>query len=125
MKQSEIQGYTCICFAVPITSLRDLFKAVDPSPSSEDLTIDRIHRVSKLSFLLQEIPRDVLMWIHYYKAKERILAAFCKKNYLPEQATSLQVLPDLPAHTLQHCKILAITKALRKHDISCNIEDHS
>lgn len=60
--------------------LRDLFKAVIPQLSSEDLTIDRIHRIPKPSFLPQEIPRDVLMLIYYHQVKECILTAFLKKT---------------------------------------------
>lgn len=97
---------------------KNLFLAVLPSLSSADLTIDRIHRVPKPSFLPAETPRDVLMRIHFFQVKESILSAFRQRNDLPPQAANLQVLPDLSQFTLQRRRNLSsITKALRNHKI--------
>lgn len=66
----------------------DLISAVIPSLSSADLTIDRIHHVPKLSYLPAEIPRDVIMWIHFFQVKAQLLAAFCHPDFLPAAASS-------------------------------------
>lgn len=50
--------------------VQDLIKAVVPSLTSEDLTIHRIHCIPKPSFLPPEVPRDVLMRIHFFQAKK-------------------------------------------------------
>lgn len=64
------------------------------------------------------MPRDVLLRLHFYRAKETILVAFCNSDQRPAQYTSLQLLPDLSRHTLQKRRNLAtITKALRNHHI--------
>lgn len=98
--------------------VQDLFQAAVPSLSSADLTIDRIHRIPKPSFLPQEVPRDVLLLMHYFQVKETVLTTFHKKDHLPEKTVAIQVLPDLSAHTLQrHRNLISITKALRDHDI--------
>lgn len=96
----------------------DLFQTVIPSLSPTDLTIDRIHRVPKPTFLPQEVPRDVLLRVHFFQIKEKILHAFRTADNLPDQAANLQVLPDLSQYTLQQRRNLAtLTKALRNHKI--------
>lgn len=51
---------------------RVLFKAVLTSLSLADLTIDRIHRVSKPSFLPSEVPLDKLLRIQFFQAKKSL-----------------------------------------------------
>lgn len=52
---------------------RDLFQVVVPSLTSADLTIDRIHKIPKPSFLPDEVPWNVHLWMHYFQAKETVL----------------------------------------------------
>lgn len=99
---------------------QDLFSAITPAMSALEHTVDRIHRIHRVpkSFLADDVPRDVLLRMHFYTAKECILEAFHKSDQRPAQYTSLQLLPDLSRHTLQHRRNLAtITKALRNHHI--------
>lgn len=48
-----------------------LFYVLFPSLTPMDLLIDRIHRLSKPSFLPQEVPRDVLLRIQFSIPKKR------------------------------------------------------
>lgn len=48
---------------------QDLFSTLVPFLSGPDLAIDRIHRLPKPSFLPAEVPRDVLLRVHFYQAK--------------------------------------------------------
>lgn len=70
--------------------VQNLFLAVAQSLQPVDLTIDRSHRIPKPSFLPQETSRDILMRIHFYQVKEKILVASCQKDTLPEHAASLR-----------------------------------
>lgn len=95
-----------------------LFSTLVPSLMAQDLIVDRIHRVPKPSFFSEEIPRDVLLRVHYYHIKEQILQASRKPDSVPSQYTTIRLLSDLSRHTLQRCRnLLTITKALRNHKI--------
>lgn len=59
--------------------------------SALELTVDRIHKESKPSFLPDEVPRDVLLRLHLYHSKELFLAAFHRANQHPAQYASLQL----------------------------------
>lgn len=61
---------------------RDLFQAVLPSLTSADLMINRIHRIPKPSFLPDEVPWDVHLWMHYFQAKETVLILQKKLNFM-------------------------------------------
>lgn len=91
--------------------VQELFSALAPALSTLELTVDRVHRVPKTSFLA-EVPRDVLLRLHFYCIKEFLLDEFRKSTQLPEQYSSLRFLPDLSRHTLQ-CRwnLATITKA--------------
>lgn len=77
-----------------------LFSSMPPALSAQDLTIDKIHRLPKPSFLAAEIPRDVLLRVHCYHIKE-IMATFRKAESLPKHYANIQLLPDLYKHMLQ------------------------
>lgn len=95
-----------------------LFSTLVPTLSERDLAIDRIHRLPKPSFLAADTPRDVLLRIHFFQSKEKIMTAFRQASDLPAEYTRLQILPDVSRFTLQKRKNLAtITKALRNHKI--------
>lgn len=51
-----------------------LFSTLAPSLTTQNLIVDRIHRVPK-PFLPEETPRDVLLRVHYYQVKDQILQA--------------------------------------------------
>lgn len=98
--------------------VQELFTALLPAMSALELTVDRVHRIPKPSFLPDDVPRDVLLRLHFYKAKEAILASFRNPDQRPPKYASLQLLPDLSRHTLQkHRNLATITKALRNHHI--------
>lgn len=79
---------------------------------------NRIHRISNPSFLPEKVSQDVLLKMHYFQVKETVLLALFKKMQLPDCATSILVLPDLAAHTLQRRKnLISLTKALHSHDV--------
>lgn len=52
----------------------NMFSMLLPELSPIELTIDRIHRIPKPRHLEEAIPRDVLLQIHFYQAKEQILS---------------------------------------------------
>ena len=97
---------------------QDLMKLLVPDLSDADLAIDRIHRLPKPSYLPENIPRDVLMRVHFFQIKERFMMSFRKnKNPLP-QYDSVQLFADLSQYTMQRRRaLLPVTKALRNHDI--------
>lgn len=96
----------------------DLIKAVLPSIPASEVVIDRIHRLPKPSYLSDDIPRDVIMRVHFYHVKDQLMTSFRKNNQIPERFSRLQVYADLSQYTLQKRKsLLPITKALRNHEI--------
>lgn len=100
-------------------SAQDLMKAFLPELSESDLIINRIHRLSKPKHLPDNIPRDVLMRVHFFHVKEGFMLAFRKNRQPPEKYSSVQLFPDLSQFTMQRCKsLLSITKALRNHNIA-------
>lgn len=97
---------------------KELFAALVPSLSESDLTIDRIHRIPKPSFIAADQPRDLLLRVHFFQSKDKILMAARQLHNLPGEFPQVQILPDLSRHTLQKRRNLAtITKALRNHHI--------
>lgn len=95
---------------------QELFYTLVPTMSGLDLSIDRIHRLPKPLFI--SALRDVLLRVHFYQVKERIMSAFRQMDHLPEHYFALQLLPDQSCQTLQWCKNLAtVTKALCNHKI--------
>lgn len=98
--------------------IQDLFSALASSLSTQDLAVDRIHRVPKPSFLPGEIPRDVMLRVHFYHVKEQLLSSFCRSENVLAQYANLKLLPDLSRYTLQHHRnLVTITKALRNYKV--------
>lgn len=64
---SQLKKYTC-----------DLMKVYLPTLSDSDLTVDRIHCLPKPSHFLDNIPREVLMQVHFFHTKEQFMIAFHK-----------------------------------------------
>lgn len=64
----------------------ELFLALIPYLIPTNVTIDRIHSIPRLSFLPQEVPRDVILRIHFFQVKEELIAAFRRpERYLNKQ----------------------------------------
>lgn len=88
----------------------ELFQAVLSSLTSTDLTINRI---PKPSLFPSQLPWDVLLYVHFYQVKKKLLQAFHKKDCLPEQAAGAS---RFFAHMqLQWKNLDTITRALRNH----------
>lgn len=51
-----------------------MFKSLLPSLTDLDVTIIRIHRLTKPSHLSDQIPRDVLLRLHFFHAKEHLMS---------------------------------------------------
>lgn len=97
----------------------DLFSSLLLDLSDIELTVDRIHRLPKPSFLPDKISRDVILRMHFFHVKDRLMPAMRKRNNVPSQYHDLQFYPTLSQHTLQRRRSLnSLTKALRNHNIS-------
>lgn len=87
-----------------------------PELSLLDMTVDRIHRITKPRHLEDAIPRDVLLRVHFYQAKEQILTKARILNPLPTPYSEL--FADLSQYTLQMRRQLkTVTKALNNHKL--------
>lgn len=80
--------------------VNDLMQAILPSTTPLEISIDRIHRISKLPHLAASVPRDVLMRVHFFRAKEMLLAAARSAGTLPAPFADIQLYPDLSRYTL-------------------------
>lgn len=81
-----------------------LFNTVMPDMSALDLTVDRIHRLPKPTYLSDNIPRDVILRLHFYHAKERLMAASRQRDQIPAPYSSQQFYADLSQYTLQNAE---------------------
>lgn len=96
-----------------------LFSTLLPELSPIELTIDRIHRIPKPKHLEESIPRDVILRIHFYQAKEQILSKARELTTLPPPYSDIQLFADLSQFTLQMRRQLkTVTKALSNHKIT-------
>lgn len=95
-----------------------LFKSLLPDLSDLDVTIDRIHRLPKLTYLSDQVPGDVILRLHFYHVKEKLMMVMRKHDQIPSQYQNLQFYADLSQHTLQKMKNLnTVIKVLRNHMI--------
>lgn len=79
---------------------------------------DRVHHLSKPTYLPDKVPRDVLMWVNFFNIKEQILEVSCKSNDFHAQYSSLDFFAHFSKHNLQLWNnLLPITKALHNHTI--------
>lgn len=98
---------------------KDLFHKPLPELLPLDLTIDRIHRISKPSFLPVEVPRDVFMRVHFFLTKEQILRKSRSMGKLPNPYANIQIYADRFKLTLDLRRQLnTITKTLRNNNIT-------
>ena len=108
IKQPELRGY-----------MAQLLTSLLPDLSELDFTIDRIHRLPKPAYLPDSIPRDVILRLHFYHTKERLMAVSRQKDKVPAPYSNLQFYTDLSQYTLQKRRnLVTITKALRNHKLS-------
>lgn len=68
----------------------NMFKSTLPDTKDLVMTIDRIHRLPKPSHLPDKIPRDVILHLHFFHVKERIMSAAHNKSQIPSQYADLQ-----------------------------------
>lgn len=62
-----------------------LFKGILPELTDLDVTIDRIYRLPKPAYLPEQIPRDVILRLHFYHTKEEIMTVMCTKEHIHPQ----------------------------------------
>ena len=95
-----------------------MLTALMPDISAIELSIDRIHRLPKPSFIPENAPRHVLFRMHFYQSKEKLMYITRKGEHGGTDYANLQFYADLSQFTLQLRKNLnTITKALRNHNI--------
>lgn len=108
--------------SIPLNDLpkyaKDLIHTILPDAAPRDIVIDRIHRIAKPSHLAASVPRDVLMRIHFFHIKEKMMSEARVKAPLPRPYEAIQIFPDLSKFTLQmRRKLNPITKGLSNHKI--------
>lgn len=69
-----------------------LFKEILPELTHLDVTIDRIHHLPKPAYLPDHTPRDVILRLHFYHAKEKLMAAIRTKDHIPPSAPKSTIL---------------------------------
>lgn len=99
--------------------LTDFMAVAMPNRSSQELLIDRIHRLPKPKHLSLQVPRDTIARIHFFTTKEEFLKILRSHPDLPDRFRSLSIFPDLSAATmLKRKEFSAYTKILRDAEIS-------
>lgn len=95
-----------------------LMKALLPTLSDMDLTVDRAHRLTKPPFLHAKIPRDTLARIHFYNVKEAVMSVSRRLQSLSDTYGAVTIYSDLSAHTIKpHKELGPITKILQENKI--------
>lgn len=98
--------------------LQRLFTTLVPAFSPLELTIDRAHRLHKPLHIPADKPRDVLLRLHFFQTKERILQATKNVSSLPDPYANLSLYSDISPATAQRRREFApITIALRERNI--------
>lgn len=94
------------------------FKALLPDPAQDDLLIDRIHRIPKPNHISDNVPRDVLLCIHFYHIKDHLMQSLRSSTAMTDDYSHLLFFSDLSTFTLlQRHKLAPITRALRSRNI--------
>ncbi|CAH2293777.1 Hypothetical predicted protein [Pelobates cultripes] len=97
--------------------LLDLFQALSPETHPDQLIIDRAHRLRRPKHLPNSTARDVIVRVHFYHAKERLVRA-SRTPGMPDPYKDLKIFTDLSAATLQFRKSLTpLTTTLREKGI--------
>lgn len=96
----------------------DMLATLLPDISPIERMIDRIHRIPKPKHLEASIPRDILMKIHFFPTKEKLLAKARSQPDLPVPYNEIRIYADLSQYTLNMRRQLkSTTKALNNHKI--------
>uniref|UniRef100_A0A8C5M9B1 Uncharacterized protein n=1 Tax=Leptobrachium leishanense TaxID=445787 RepID=A0A8C5M9B1_9ANUR len=99
--------------------LMEVFQLLLPSASLQDLLLDRAHRLPKAKHLSPDVPRDVIVRVHFYHIKESLMSAARKGPALPTPYANLLLFADLSAMTLaKRREFLPLTKLLRNHEVA-------
>lgn len=84
-----------------------------PDVSPIERIIDRIHCIPKPKHLEASVPRDVLMKIHFFPTKEKLLAKARAHPALPAPFNEIHLYADLSKYTLNmRRQMKTVTKAL-------------
>ncbi|CAH2300970.1 Hypothetical predicted protein [Pelobates cultripes] len=95
------------------TYLLDLFQALTPETIPDQLIINRAHWLRRPKHLPYSTARDVIVRVHFYHAKERLVRA-SHSSGMPEPYQDFKIFTDLLAATLQFRKSLnPLTATLR------------
>lgn len=98
--------------------LKQLFCKLLPDLNTQDLLIDRVHRIQKPSHLPASVPRDTLARLHYFHAKERIICATRSLPQLLEPFTQISLYNDISVANSQAQKAFApVTPILQAQKI--------
>lgn len=96
----------------------DMIAKLLPDISPIERIIDRIHRIPKPKHLQASLPRDVLMKIHFFPTKERLLAKARTLSALPASYNEIHLYADLSKYTLNMRQPMkTVTKALNNRKI--------
>lgn len=77
-----------------------------------------MHRIAEPSHLAASIPRDVLMKVHFFHIKEKLLTTARTSSQLPIPYDGILLFPNLSKYTLQLRRQLnPVTKGLHNHKI--------
>lgn len=105
--QAELRNFTTNMFKALISELNDM-----------DVRIDKIHHLPKPKHLPDQLPRDVILLLHFYHVKERLMMTMRKKEQIPAQYSKINFYANLSQYTLKkHKNLNLITKVLRNHKI--------
>lgn len=96
--------------------LTDFMAIAMPHRSSQELLIDRIHRLPK--HLSPQTLRETIARIHLFTTKEEFLKILRSQPELPDRFRNLSIFPDLSAAAMLKIKKFSVyTKILRDADI--------
>lgn len=89
-----------------------------PDLSINDMIIDRAHRLVKPAHIPDNVPRDVIVRIHFYHIKDRLMRYSRQNAALPDPYAGIAIYADLSQATLAaRNNLIPITKILRNHKI--------
>lgn len=83
-------------------------KSFIPALSDIERCIDRAHPIPKPKFLLDTVPRDILVRVHYYHVKERVMIMTRQNPAVPEQFAGISLYSDISQQTAMNRKKLAL-----------------
>ncbi|CAH2300987.1 Hypothetical predicted protein [Pelobates cultripes] len=93
--------------------LMSLFKFLLLSVADADLLIDRTHRGPKPRGLAADIPRDIIVRLHYFHIKEAIPQAHRKAPDLLEYLRGISLIINLSATTMAKRREFVNTKKMQ------------